>query len=241
MSIVFKPQAYQRAILLFKTLAVEIAPSFSGIDPDSLPEVFEDFWSAYDYWVVLSTTESASDARADLLLMAAKADELAAVMKALGKGAVDAMQAPSIKPEMARLARTDELPDPLQWGDHSLATDESIQSKEAMDHLWERGGPWVCRLEALAKLGRSRAAWIEEQFGKGGRRPFGDQIHGSPEGQLAHLCTCFAIEHGCRLQPVVVKIVQAIMDAHHGTKPGPQVGRKAVRRAFQTYGIIPTV
>ena len=110
------------------------------------------------------------------------------------------------------------------------------------DYEWSLGGPWIVRLRALAELAATNAKHLEQVTGKGGRKSLGSRLDGSPEDWLAQACKEFAGAHGCKSQAVVLKMVQAVMEAERGKEAMKKMngrrskdkGRKAVRKLAQT-------
>lgn len=120
---------------------------------------------------------------------------------------------------------------------------DRYESDEGLhDYEWSLGGPWIIRLRALSELAITNAEQLSQITSKGGRKSLGSRIHGSPEDWLAKSCKIFAEANGCKSQAVVLKMVQAVMEAEHGKetmkkmdgKPSRHKGRKAVRKVAQT-------
>lgn len=192
----------------------------------ALERMAEDY-EGHMVWV--ERFENAAEAKKNLQKVAKMADKLVEKIDALGEGAVA---------EMNRLVDCqDEDADPSGL--------PKYHSRESMFDIVDARRPrgrWVARLSALSNLAKRSACVIGEMAAKGGSKNLGEHLYKLPQDELARSCREFAMAHGCYTQPVIQKMVQAVMEyieGHHAMlnlygEYMRSKGRKAVRKVAQT-------
>lgn len=180
--------------------------------------------------------ESGPVAKQALQSIEIQAKELASLIRRLKQGAIEKM----IREISPCQASKDSIisglpsrgPQSREWGGSSFHF-------SLVDDGQTEAGRWVVNLEALAALACAASERIAKEIRKGGRISFADRLYGSPRDALARACREFAEAHGCRTSAVVLKMVQAVMEAEGGSsqlcrksdgRRSPDIGRKAVRK-----------
>ena len=212
---------------VYAKAAALIAPKLASQEPDAVIKTMENLeYQFMAYQTEADSVEPAAKAKRDLIALAKKADELAALMLSLGAGAVGVMQRRTVRLDLYPYAEPELLPETNPM--YSPQSDEEF-------HDWQAGGRWVIRLNALAELARVKAERIARQTSKGGRVSFSARLgQEPPEEWLARACAEYAAAHGCHTQAVPLRMVRAIQEAYLGEKIGAHAGRKAVRKMAQT-------
>jgi hypothetical protein len=213
-----------------------------GMDVPAVIKTLEGIQLEFGRWVSeTECVEKASQAKSDLRKLARKADELKAAMQALGQGAWEVMQRPTVREDLWVGADPEGLPwrDPMHFPMEIMGLPREERAR--IEEEWSNGGRWVIRLDALAELARTKADRIEKITGKGGNKNFGARLHGSPQDWLAKTCTEFVEARGCHSQTVALKMVRAVLEAEHGRNLKKSSGRKAVRKMAQTNSKVGTV
>jgi hypothetical protein len=214
---------------VFDKAANEMAPKLE-LDAGEVRQALVVIWCRYnDRIIVTEGIEEGPKAKDDLWSLAAKAEEMASVIRRLGQYAVEAMNDQTMPQELIQAAEPFNLPD-LDPYRTMFIHDDSDPRNQADYEKWKLGGLWVIRLESIAKLARLQADLIAKQIANGGRKSLADRVYGKPDDWLIEACMEFAEAHGCQVQATVLKMVQAIQDVERR----PKTGRKAVRNVAQT-------
>lgn len=232
----------KRRDTVFDKVANEIAPKLV-IDVGEVKKTLVHIWCDYDRQIIETEgIEKGPKAKNDLWLLAAKAEELASVIRRLDQGAVEVMNELTMPQELIQAAEPFNLPD-LDPYNTEFIHDDSDPRYQADLEKWKLGGLWVIRLESMAKLARLQANRIATQIREGGRKSFADRLHGKPDDWLAQACMEFAEAHGCKTLAVARRLMNAIkeveydertMERRKDAKRSEDIGRKAVRKVAQT-------
>lgn len=223
-----------------RAAANQLAQELEIDDPDAVFDSMEFMWSRYSMDLRSeSGIENASLVRDDLQLLAARADELAATMLRLGQGSVEVLNLPSSSRNLWSEAEVASLPSRDPFGPACETSDQSV----------ERGGQWIIRLQALAKLAREKQRWVSDLTSKGGNKSLAPTIREvTPDDALAEDYIRFVLARGKANQAIAMRMMQAIKGVEHST-PGRRTSitsptaepcraaiRKAYRRVVQTGG-----
>lgn len=211
----------QRQKKVIELVAKELQSSFVGAEAQTIAEALEEILSKYGYKALLARSlGTASYSRKELLNLADKADALLDAAESLTEGTVEILS----RDEVWKIGEPGE------------------QEKEEFEPDDPLGPQWLVGLEKLVKIAREKVRILEEKTLRGGRKSLWTRLHGSPDDYLAFACRELAQSHGCKSQAVVIKMVQAVMEAEYGKaamkkmdgKPSKDIGRKAVRKLVQT-------
>ena len=174
----------------------------------------------------------AKDALSDV---AACADALTAALRALGPAAVDVLQTRTGNPKVFAEAAPWELARDLVGKEPHWEVTATAEQNRQWAEEWERGGRWVIRLEALAKLARNKGRQVGAGAKGHGPAKLGAILHGSPNETLMAYCLKFVWKHrGPDPLALALAMAHAVIHAETKKKPNPQVGRKVLARLSQS-------
>ena len=178
-------------------------------------------------------TERAKIAKDALLDVAVFADALTAVLRALGPAAVDVLQTRTGDPKVFAEAAPWELARDLVDKEPPWDVMATAEQNRQWAEEWERGGRWVIRLEALAKLARNKSRQVAAGAKGHGPARLGAILHGSPNETLMAYCLKFVRKHRGP-DSVALAMAHAVIHAETKKKPNPQTGRKVLARLSQS-------
>lgn len=215
----------ERAGELLSKAAEKIAPELATDDVEVLSRCLFAAWQGLHVCVIFERdAESGPEARKHLRNLAQRARELINEFDALGLLA---------RRMVSKLSESQAAP--LEGMDWRMGNDLAYE---------EYRDGWVARLESLEELAKAADGWFGQATGRGGRKSLMARLQGSPEDNLAYLCTRLAQSYGCDSQATVQRMVQMVMEVEYGKKamkqiggkPAKDKGRKAVRKMAQTKG-----
>lgn len=214
----------------------KVAPGLAiklGVDLHEMSSALE--LAHHCYWIsrLEANTERAAEAKAALLNVAACAAALTVALKDLGCGASSVLKQGITDRTLHAEAEPWDLPDrdPVDQEPHWKQGANDEQARIWIEE-WKRGGRWVIRLEALAKLSRNCAREVAADAVNRGPIRLGSILYGTPDERLMEHCLDYVREHGGG-DPIARTMAQVIINSEINRIPTRSAGRKVLKRMSQ--------